>query len=577
MDMVKKLASGVVCAVLGVLSTQAARLPAGYEELEYIESTGTQYVDTGVNITPTMAVEADAQVTVIEKQGRIFGNAYEASDSNGQGYMSFALYMNGANQSQWATAMQDNGGDWVSSGVSADTSRHTHKLDCTGNRKYKLDGTDKGNAHPTVTKSTKWSLYLFANHGENNVATGISKMRLYSCKIYNSGNVAHDYVPARRHSDCALGLYDTKTDVFHPNAGTGKFCPGPAVLDPLAWPDGKPKTNAFEKTMEISIGENMVSGVLTNFQALVRLSESKPHFHYADCGEKGADIRFTLPDGTLLAHEVDTWDTNGESLIWVNITNLTAATKFRMYWKPRSGATLPEVDPRLTWPGYAGVWHFGDAYPTNAPDSSANGYDAICASDGTTQIDGKVGKTFHNSTAGAVFGTGITASILGGIKNVQSFTISGWMKADSAACGYARFAYKGGYQTPGWGINMQNKDTQITFRSHNTQSLFSPNCSSITSWQHFTCIYTYGGVGRLIENGVLKSSASNKIYAGESPGIELDLYAALVGSGDELRIRNGVTSEAHALADYKTQTDAGFLSYGKVETQRAPGTAIHLI
>ena len=571
MNMVKKLACGVVCAVLGVLSTQAARLPVGYDELEYIESTGTQYIDTGVTITPTMAVEADVQVTVIEKQARIFGNARDSS----AGYLSFALYLNGWTQSQWATAMQDDGGDWVTSSVIADTNRHVHKLDCTGNRKYKLDGVDKGNAHPTVTKSTDGSLYIFANHGATSV-TGYAQMRLYSCKIYNSGNVAHDYVPARRHSDCALGLYDTETDVFHPNAGTGKFCPGPAVLDPLAWPDGKPKTNAFEKTMEISIGENMVSGVLTNFQALVRLSESKPHFHYADCGEKGAGIRFTLPDGTLLAHEVDTWDTNGESLIWVNITNLTADTKFRMYWKPRSGATLPEVDPRLTWPGYAGVWHFGDAHPTNAPDSSVNGYDAICASNGTTQIDGKVGKTFHNSTAGAVFGTGITASILGGIKNVQSFTISGWLKADSSACGYARFVYKGGYQTPGWGINMQDKDTQITFRSHNSQSLFSPNCSSITSWQHFTCVYTYGGVGRLIENGVLKSSASSKIWAGESPGIELVLCGDLVGSGDEVRIRNGVTSDEHALADYKTQTDAAFLAYGPVENQSSAGLAIFI-
>ena len=567
MNMVKKLACCVACVALGVLSTQSARLPVGYDELEYIESTGTQHIDTGVTITPTMAVEADVQVTVIEKQARIFGNARDSDP----GYLSFALYMNGANQSQWATAMKDDGGDWVTSSVTADTTRHTHKLDCTSStRKYKLDGTDKGNAHPTVTKSTDGSLYLFANHGTNTSA--YAKMRLYSCQIYDSGNVAHDYVPARRLSDSALGLYDTETDVFLPNAGTGKFCPGPAVLDPLAWPDGKPKTNAFEKTMEISIGENMVSGVLTNFQALVRLSESKSGFHYADCGEKGAGIRFTLPDGTLLAHEIDTWDTTGESLIWVNITNLTADTKFRMYWKPRSGTTLPEVDPRLTWPGYAGVWHFGDAYPTNAPDSSANGYDAICASNGTTQINGKVGKTFHNSTAGAVFGTGITASILGGIKNVQSFTISGWMKADSAACGYARFVYKGGYDRPGWGVGMQNKDTQITFRSSNKTTLFSPNCSSITSWQHFTCIYTYGGVGRLIENGVLKASASNRIWADGSPGVELVLYAALVGSGDELRIRNGVTSEEHALADYKTQTDSAFLAYGPVETQRAPGS-----
>ena len=81
----------------------------------------------------------------------------------------------------------------------------------------------------------------------------------------------------------------------------------------------------------------------------------------------------------------------------------------------------------------------------------------------------------------------------------------------------------------------------------------------------------------LYENGTLKGSASNKVWADESPGIELTLYADLVGSGDELRIRNGATSAEHALADYKTQTDANFLSYGKVETQRAPGTAIYLL
>ena len=123
---------------------------------------------------------------------------------------------------------------------------------------------------------------------------------------------------------------------------------------------------------------------------------------------------------------------------------------------------------------------------------------------------------------------------------------------------------------------MQNTDKQITFRSHNSQSLFSPSCSSITSWQHFTCVYTYGGVGRLIENGVLKSSTSNKIWAGASPGIELVLCGDLVGSGDEIRIRNGVTSDEHALADYKTQTDAAFLAYGPVENQSSAGLAIFI-
>ena len=559
----------VVVAAVAATGAMAA-LPAGYAELEYIESTGTQYIDTGVTITPTMAVEADAQFTEITTyQQRIFGNSHNGtSDTDGDlgtGHLNFDIYIQG--QGYFASALAEDKGDWVRTNTKADKNRHTHRLDCT-DRKYYLDGTVQTTHTQTPTKSTNGSLFIFAN---NCVSTNYSKIRLYSSKIYDNGEVVHDYVPARRLSDSALGLYDVEDGVFLPNAGSGKFNPGPAILKPLAWPGGKPRTNAFEKSMEISVGEGMVPGadVFTNFQALVHLSEARQSgFLYADCGEQGSGIRFTMPDGTLLAHELATRDVNGESLVWVNISNLTASTKFRMYWKPKSGAALPVVEPALTWPGYAGVWHFNDAYPTNAADSSANHYDAIATSaTDVTQIDGKVGKTYHHATANP-YKTGIAAAVLGGIANVQNFTISGWLKADSSACGFAILAFKGGYSEPGWGINMQNKDTQITFRSSSSTLLFSPNCPSITSWQHFTCVYTWGGTVILYSNGANKQSNSGRVYAGESPGVEFTFANNLIGSSDELRIRNGATSDAHALADYKTQTDAGFLVYGDVETQR---------
>ena len=568
----------MVLAIAALFATPAANasLPSGYAEHEYLESTGTQYIDTGVVITPTMAVEADAQYAeVTTYQQRIFGNSHNGtSDPDGDlgtGHLNFDIYIQG--QGYFASALAEDKGDWVRTNTKADKNRHTHKLDCT-DRKYYIDGTAQTTHSTAPTKSTNGSLFIFAN---NCVSTNFSKIRLYSCKIYDGGVVVHDYVPARRVSDSAFGLYDTKTDVFLTNAGTGKFNPGPAILELPTWPGDKPRTNAFERTMEISIGEGMVSSVLTNFQVLVRLSETRQSgFLYADCGENGSDIRFALPDGTLLAHEVDTWNTSGESLVWVNISNLTAATTFRMYWKPRQGVELPVVEPALTWPQYAGVWHFNDAYPTNAADSSPNHYDAIATNaNDVTQVDGKVGKTFHHPTANP-YKTGITAAVLGGIANVQNFTISGWMKADSSGCGYAILATKGGYNESGWGINMQNSDKQITFRSSKSTVLFSPNCSSITSWQYLTCVYTYGGVARFLENGVLKQSTSNRIWAGESPGIEFSFAGNLVGSSDELRIRNGATSDAYALADYKTQTDAGFLAYGPVERQGADGLVIFL-
>ena len=170
--------------------------------------------------------------------------------------------------------------------------------------------------------------------------------------------------------------------------------------------------------------------------------------------------------------------------------------------------------------------------------------------------------------------TGITVPLFGGIANVQNFTISGWMKAESSSCGYAVLALKGGVSGDGWGINMQNKDTQVTFRGRNNMRTL--DCPSITTWRYFTCVYTWGGNVTVWVDGANKKSSS-PVYASESPGIEFTFAGGLVGNSDELRIRNGATSAEHAQADYKTQTDANFLSYGKVETQRAPGTAIYLI
>ena len=76
-------------------------------------------------------------------------------------------------------------------------------------------------------------------------------------------------------------------------------------------------------------------------------------------------------------------------------------------------------------------------------------------------------------------------------------------------------------------------------------------------------------------DGANKKSSSN-VYASGSSGVELTLAGNLVGSSDELRIRNGATSEAHAQADYKTQTDADFLSYGPVENQGGVGLIIYV-
>ena len=48
------------------------RLPSAYQEVEYIQTTGTQYIDTNFVITKDTEVNIDVQLTSYSTQDRIF-------------------------------------------------------------------------------------------------------------------------------------------------------------------------------------------------------------------------------------------------------------------------------------------------------------------------------------------------------------------------------------------------------------------------------------------------------------------------------------------------------------------------
>ena len=118
------------------------------------------------------------------------------------------------------------------------------------------------------------------------------------------------------------------------------------------------------------------STTLTDFPVLVRLSKDLNGFDYSACQiPNGGDLRFSDAAGNLLASEVDTWNTNGVSLVWVKVPSLNAATQIRAYY----GCAAPgHANPRDVWSnGYEGVWHLGaDGYLQR--DSTTNGLDFTC-------------------------------------------------------------------------------------------------------------------------------------------------------------------------------------------------------
>ena len=105
------------------------------------------------------------------------------------------------------------------------------------------------------------------------------------------------------------------------------------------------------------------SETLKDFPALIKIPDGLTGFDYADTAENGRDIAFFGADGKPLAHEIDTWNPDGDSYIWVRVPELTKSTTITAKWgssqtsKPRNLKTSKLRDS--VWnDDYLAVWHF---------------------------------------------------------------------------------------------------------------------------------------------------------------------------------------------------------------------------
>jgi len=73
-------------------------------------------------------------------------------------------------------------------------------------------------------------LRFFLDYRGNEIASIIKfPLSMGATKIYQARDLVGDFIPARRNSDGVLGMYDTVTQTFLTNGGTGDFIAGPVV------------------------------------------------------------------------------------------------------------------------------------------------------------------------------------------------------------------------------------------------------------------------------------------------------------------------------------------------------------
>ena len=119
----------------------------------------------------------------------------------------------------------------------------------------------------------------------------------------------------------------------------------------------------YSRSFSISFPNYSGEETLENFPVPVRISPAKIiGFDYGDLKLPcGGDLRFSDSDGNLLASEIETWNEDGESMVWVSVPRFASGTKITAYY----GNLHPHaVDPRDVWTnGFAAVWHMDGKLP----------------------------------------------------------------------------------------------------------------------------------------------------------------------------------------------------------------------
>lgn len=210
-----------------VLKTTAPSWRDKYKEVEYIESTGTQYLNTGVYVNPDYTVE----VTFILTQRKttwdtLFGTR------NGQLARFTARWANSTNgqlgvqRSKSKTSSVESYNDSVATKSKVTDSWHTVTLD---GQKYMFDGVlRKTFSATTSTAAFPYPMFVCAlcDAGTPN---DYGYFRIKSVRIWdNNDELVRDYIPCVNLEGVA-GLYDVVTDSFSTSGSSTQFIAGELI------------------------------------------------------------------------------------------------------------------------------------------------------------------------------------------------------------------------------------------------------------------------------------------------------------------------------------------------------------
>ena len=308
-----------------VMPIHTTKLPELFQEVEYIESTGTQYIDTGIKPSGDIKWVLDNEFIDIQSSGYYYNGVYDGNADAvtrvdiGVGYSYLYLDFGELNRI-------------LNYGKFSDY-RCVYIVDAK-NMSCKYDET-VGTIPATTNTTSDSSIYLFARNSSGN-ATYYCKQKTYASKIYKNDILIQDLTPCYRKLDGEIGLFDLVNNKFYKNNGTGTFLKGNSANE---------------------VKEN-------NYALSTKLPRIYQEIEYISTTDGGAYINTGVVPNDNFGYKIE-----------LTTTNKTAD---RAVVGVRQG---PSADTRC-WFGYynGGIWYgWNYVYPPNSdrPTANSDGYDVI--------------------------------------------------------------------------------------------------------------------------------------------------------------------------------------------------------
>ena len=194
------------------------RLPIEYQEVEYLESTGTQHINTE-HLVQSEKIRIVASINATPSYGEqdLIGNQDSATGRFILGFYRYYVFLfardsQGTEQNVTSETFPNEASNFVIDAV-YDLQNETKSLSVNGE-------TYSGSHTRSIISTAK--LKLFQNGQNSNKFVGKTRY----LKIYEDDNLLFDFIPCYRKSDSEPGMYDTVSGTFFTNAGTGTFLVG---------------------------------------------------------------------------------------------------------------------------------------------------------------------------------------------------------------------------------------------------------------------------------------------------------------------------------------------------------------